>query len=110
MRRLNQREQDMIRFLASDARPRADEVVSFLPHLRVVAQCDCGCDTVDLVDARESREWERQDAFSEAVDDTNGLRVHLLIDEDTARPTRLEVYGFDGARFPPLDRLRLLPA
>jgi hypothetical protein len=38
--------------------------------------------------------------FAEAADEVSGLRVHLLIGEDTARPTVLEVYGYDHARFP----------
>ena len=111
-RRLSAHEEELLRFLASDGRPGADQLLTSLPHLRVVGQCDCGCGTVELEDARGAENWERQDEFAEAVDVRNGATLHVLVDLDTLVSTRLEVHGGedgDGAGLPPVGALRLLP-
>jgi hypothetical protein len=81
-------EEELLRFLASDGRPGADRLVASLPHLRVVGQCDCGCGSVELEDARGADDWERQGEFAEAVDVRNGASLHVLVDLDTLVPTR----------------------
>jgi hypothetical protein len=111
-RPLSAREEDLLRFLASDGRPDADRLLASVPYLRVVGECDCGCGSVELSDSRGVEDWERQDEFAEAFDAEDGSTVHVLVDLDTMVPTRLEVYGGerpDRAGLPDVGSLTLLP-
>ncbi len=109
---LSAREEETLRFLLSDGRLGADQVLASVPHLRVVGECGCGCATVDFEDSRGAEDWDRQSIFAETVDSRRALTVHVLVDEDRLVPTRLEVYGDgdDSPDFPSPNDLRLIPA
>jgi hypothetical protein len=64
---------------------------------------------VGLADVRGCRDRDRQGVFAEAVGDRARLLVHLLNDEDIARPRVRGVNGF-APPLPPVKRVGLLPA
>ena len=98
-RPLNPEERALCEWLIEHGSPSAAKYASQLDHVTVVSGCTCGCPTVDLaVDGVFSS--GASEIIGDAVGDSNGVQVGVMLHCRQGQLSELEVYPFEDQKAP----------